>query len=205
MISIVACLMPEMGLGFQGALPWRLAKEMRYFKQTTTSTFKTGAINAVVMGRKTWESIPQKFRPLPNRLNVIVSRNFPDTCSADETNKLVYHSNSLSGAIESLKSSSSELGLERIYIIGGGEIYNQSFPIVDHWLITELQNPRGAQIPPMDTFLDIHQLKSQYSDHSSELRRFVPQQVELPLQNNNGQISDQEKGFEFNYKLYSRK
>src|SRR5690606_24683677 len=54
--------------------PWRLAKEMKYFARATSEA-PEGTRNADVMGRTTWESIPEKFRPLPNRVNVVVSRN----------------------------------------------------------------------------------------------------------------------------------
>ncbi|RXK40897.1 hypothetical protein M231_01745 [Tremella mesenterica] len=65
------------GIGLNGTLPWRLPGEMK--KVTTTSGLSTHdanstSMNTVIMGRKTWESIPTKFRPLPNRRNVIISR-----------------------------------------------------------------------------------------------------------------------------------
>lgn len=61
------------GIGHGGALPWRLPNEMAYFAKITSKAPER-AINAVVMGRKSWESIPPKYRPLKNRLNVVVSR-----------------------------------------------------------------------------------------------------------------------------------
>ena len=71
---IVAACGKSMGIGLNGELPWRLKSEMKYFAETTTKTKDSDKINAVIMGRKTWESIPAKFRPLKNRLNVILSR-----------------------------------------------------------------------------------------------------------------------------------
>jgi dihydrofolate reductase len=64
------------GIGQSGKLPWRLKGDMAFFKQltTTTTTAQKGKRNVVVMGRKTWESIPSNFRPLPNRVNVVLSR-----------------------------------------------------------------------------------------------------------------------------------
>jgi dihydrofolate reductase len=55
-------------------MPWRLSKDMQYFKNVT-STAPEGKRNAVIMGRKTWESIPVKFRPLTDRINVVITRN----------------------------------------------------------------------------------------------------------------------------------
>jgi hypothetical protein len=74
-IAIVACTR-DGGIGKEGKLPWKLSGDMAYFKRVTLDTEDVpGARNAVIMGRKTWESIPNSFRPLPGRLNVVLSRN----------------------------------------------------------------------------------------------------------------------------------
>lgn len=74
---IVACTTKN-GIGKDGGLPWKLPKEMAYFRQATMSC-PPGTRNAVIMGRNTWESIPPKFRPLRERVNVVVtSRDLPD-------------------------------------------------------------------------------------------------------------------------------
>jgi dihydrofolate reductase len=62
----------ERGIGSNGGLPWKLSKEMKYFAQATTAA-PSGKKNAVIMGRTTWEGIPAKFRPLKNRINVVLS------------------------------------------------------------------------------------------------------------------------------------
>lgn len=62
------------GIGQSSRLPWRLPQEMAYFARITSSA-PEGSINAVIMGRNTWESIPAKFRPLPRRVNMVISRN----------------------------------------------------------------------------------------------------------------------------------
>jgi dihydrofolate reductase len=74
-ISLVVAMTLDHCIGVNGQLPWRLKGDMAFFKKLTTVTSGTGnKRNAVVMGRKTWESIPEKFRPLPDRLNVILTR-----------------------------------------------------------------------------------------------------------------------------------
>lgn len=56
-----------------GALPWSIPGDLAFFRKLTTQTQCSGMRNAVIMGRKTWNSIPGKFRPLASRLNVVLS------------------------------------------------------------------------------------------------------------------------------------
>ena len=72
---VVAACKQTRGIGLGGALPWSLRGDMQFFKQLTRSTLDPLKRNAVVMGRKTWQSIPEKLRPLADRLNVVITRN----------------------------------------------------------------------------------------------------------------------------------
>ncbi len=71
-LTLIVAATRTNGIGQNAQLPWRLAKEMAYFKRVTT-TAPDGSMNVVIMGRNTWESIPQKFRPLAKRLNIVIS------------------------------------------------------------------------------------------------------------------------------------
>jgi dihydrofolate reductase len=75
-LTLIVAATRSNGIGKGGTLPWHLPKEMAYFARVTSSA-PEGSINAVLMGRNTWESIPDKFRPLRKRMNVVISRN-PD-------------------------------------------------------------------------------------------------------------------------------
>src|SRR4051812_5840716 len=84
-LTLILAATPNLGIGNGGGLPWpQLKKEMGFFarvtKRTSPSAASNGAkmINAVLMGRKTWESIPPKFRPLKDRLNVVITSNPED-------------------------------------------------------------------------------------------------------------------------------
>ena len=77
-LTLIAATTMANGLGVSGTLPWRLKGEMGYFRSATTNVApnddKEYKKNAVIMGRKTWESIPPKFRPLKDRVNIVISR-----------------------------------------------------------------------------------------------------------------------------------
>jgi dihydrofolate reductase len=73
-LTLIVAATKSNGIGQNARLPWRLPKEMAYFAQVTSNA-PDGSSNAVIMGRNTWESIPKKFRPLKNRVNIVISRN----------------------------------------------------------------------------------------------------------------------------------
>lgn len=63
----------QQGIGRDNDLPWQLSVDLKMFKDITTDVSSKVGTNVVVMGRKTWDSIPEKYRPLPNRINVVLS------------------------------------------------------------------------------------------------------------------------------------
>lgn len=118
---IVAATARSMGIGLRGTLPWALKKDMAYFARVTKRTLDSlslDARNSVIMGRKTWTSIPEKFRPLKDRLNMVVSRTIPETSQGSE---FIITS--------SLESASSEALPGKAFIIGGAEIYRQALEL----------------------------------------------------------------------------
>ncbi|KAJ3254043.1 dihydrofolate reductase, partial [Borealophlyctis nickersoniae] len=77
-LNLIVAATEAGGIGIEGRLPWRLRADMSFFARVTTHFGRQGSArppNAVIMGRKTWDSIPSKFRPLPGRLNVVLSSN----------------------------------------------------------------------------------------------------------------------------------
>lgn len=174
---VVAALMPELGIGINGKMPWRLRKEIAYFKRVTSKTASPGHINAVVMGRKTWESIPARFRPLPDRLNIVLSRSYEN-----KTVGSVLQYNSFDTLLEDLakndynvKVDDSTLKIGRFYVIGGAEIYNKlaENENVKHILLTTVKN-HGKPLQ-MDTFLkwDLSELSGWKKQPTSELSHFI--------------------------------
>ena len=117
---IVAATSSRLGIGLKGALPWRLKREIAYFKRATT--FNPDKLtNVVIMGRKCWESIPPKFRPLPNRHNVVLSRK-GQVDGVDESVTGVEVATSLASALERVH----DRGFGRVFVIGGGEVYREA-------------------------------------------------------------------------------
>jgi len=121
----IICAMTEKtrGIGFKNQLPWpKLKADMEFFANVTTKTVSPDKINAVIMGRQTWESIPLKFRPLPNRLNVVItSKQFQDA------NNTVYVT-SLDRALQYCYDSTV---VEETYVIGGQQVYADAINRLD--------------------------------------------------------------------------
>lgn len=116
---VVACDLNR-GIGKQNGLPWRLPDDMKHFKELTSRTELSGGRNAVLMGRKTWESIPEKFRPLPHRVNVVLSRDVNYDLGTRIEHVTV--ANSIASALQQL----SEQEIEKYFIIGGAHLYEQA-------------------------------------------------------------------------------
>jgi dihydrofolate reductase len=117
MIYIIVAVDQNNGIGKDGSMPWHFTKELKNFAHTTRTTHDPELHNTVIMGRKTWESIPEKFRPLPGRNNIVLTRNAE--LKADGAKVLT----SLEEAIDSAEHS------EKIFIIGGGSIYEQALKL----------------------------------------------------------------------------
>jgi dihydrofolate reductase len=118
-VSLVAAVARGGVIGRDGGIPWRIPEDVARFKALTTG-------HAVVMGRRTWDSLPDRYRPLPGRRNVVVTRN-PEW-SGDGAER----AQSLEEALRTLE------GAPRVYVIGGAELYAAAIPGADELLLTEI-------------------------------------------------------------------
>lgn len=103
-------------IGADGVMPWHLPEDLAHFKKTTYG-------NPVIMGRRTWESFPERFRPLPGRRNIVISR----SASA--------------GGAESADSLDAALRLAPggdTWVIGGGGLFTEALPRADRVVVTEI-------------------------------------------------------------------
>ncbi|XP_035551556.1 putative bifunctional dihydrofolate reductase-thymidylate synthase isoform X4 [Juglans regia] len=121
--QVVLAATREMGIGKDGKLPWRLPSDLKFFKELTTATSDPGKKNAVVMGRKTWESIPLEYRPLPGRLNVVLTRSGSTDIATAEN---VVICGSIPSALKLLAESTYSLSVEKVFIIGGSQILREA-------------------------------------------------------------------------------
>jgi dihydrofolate reductase len=121
-ISLIAALTKNRVIGKNNDLPWRLPDDMKYFMQTTTG-------HAVIMGRKNYDSLPDKFKPLANRMNIVVTRqkdfNAPG-CT-------VVHS--LEKAVELAQAANEN----EVFNIGGAELFTLGLAKADRLYLTEIQ------------------------------------------------------------------
>uniref|UniRef100_A0A672LQU3 dihydrofolate reductase n=1 Tax=Sinocyclocheilus grahami TaxID=75366 RepID=A0A672LQU3_SINGR len=118
--SIVA-VCPDMGIGKNGNLPWhpiRLSNEFKHFQKMTMTPLVEGKKNVVLMGRKTWFSIPAANRPLKNRINIVLSRELNTAPEGAH-----YLASDFSSALHLLDSSELEKQVDQVWIIGGSAVY----------------------------------------------------------------------------------
>ncbi|KAK4700413.1 dihydrofolate reductase, partial [Phenoliferia sp. Uapishka_3] len=135
-LTLIVAATSSNGIGVSASLPWRLSKEMAYFAKVTKA-FTEGSMNAVIMGRKSWESIPPKYRPLAGRVNVVVSRQSTYDVSQSPHTHLT---DSLPSAI-SLLTSLPTPTINRTFLIGGAELYTHS---LTHAPYLEASSPLSA-------------------------------------------------------------
>jgi dihydrofolate reductase len=110
-------------IGLNGTMPWHLPEDLTHFKRVTLG-------HPVIMGRKTWESLPARFRPLPGRMNIVISRS-PDFLAGQETSDL-----RAALSLEAALAMASEHN--EVWIIGGAQIYAQALPLASKVVVTKI-------------------------------------------------------------------
>ncbi len=123
--SIISALDENSGIGKNNGLPWHLPADLKHFKETTLG-------GTVIMGRKTWESIPEKDRPFKERLNIVISR------SELELPEGVLLAHSLDEALELPETQGTE---RKAFVIGGATLYAEAIehPACEELLLTEIE------------------------------------------------------------------
>ncbi|HSW08656.1 dihydrofolate reductase [Aquabacterium sp.] len=140
-VALIVAVARNGTIGHGNALLWHLPEDARYFRAQTMGC-------PVIMGRKTWDSLPARFRPLPGRQNIVVTRQ-PGWAAAGAT---VAHS--LDQALLAAGDAA------RVFVIGGAALYAAALPRVDELLLTELHADfdGDTRFPPWDrnAFVEQH-------------------------------------------------
>lgn len=118
MISLLVAMDKKHVIGFENEMPWHLPNDLKYFKEKTTD-------HAIIMGRKTFDSIG---RVLPNRRNIVLTRQQTDFPKGVE----VIHD------IDSIYQLNRENPSQELFVIGGGDLFEQVLPYADRMYITEI-------------------------------------------------------------------
>ncbi|VDK68482.1 unnamed protein product [Litomosoides sigmodontis] len=174
-MNLIAAVDDCGGIGRNGGLPWDLPAEMARFSKITTLTTDRKKKNAVIMGRKVWESIPLKFRPLKKRFNVVLSRKMEEV--ANESLIVVRSFESAINLLQNMEN------IETIWNIGGREVYELGLnsPLIHQLYITRVEGDFSADVffPEIDYN---HFIKSPESEEVQE-----------------------EKGIKYRYEIYTVK
>lgn len=126
MITLIVARAKNKAIGRNGTIPWQVPEDLKFFQRETLG-------GALIMGRNTWDSLP--FKPLPKRLNIVVSSN-------PNAGDIVVPTMQAAVAL------ASEHGYQRIYGIGGAGIYREMLPLAQRLLISEVD----IDVPDADTF-----------------------------------------------------
>ena len=128
-ISMIAAMGSNRVIGKDNDIPWHLPDDFKFFKDTTKN-------HHVVMGRKNWESLSPKFQPLPDRTNLVITRQ-SDYVASGAT---------VVATLEDALAIAKKNREPEPFIIGGGEIYRMAWDLADRIYLTEIDSPFDGQV-----------------------------------------------------------
>lgn len=160
-VNLIVAVGKDGSIGKNGDLIWKISEDLKHFKSLTTG-------HPVIMGRKTWDSLPKK--PLPGRRNIVLTRNTSFSSEGAET------VNSVEKALEITKD-------EDPFIIGGAEIYNEFLPYVTDYYITEVKDSCDEAdahlVLDLDSMEKINQ-SPEYSSPEGVIFKYVTYKKKFP-------------------------
>ena len=164
MISAIVCVDNNWGIGYQGNLLAHIPEDMKFFKETTTN-------NVVIMGRKTYDSLPLK--PLPNRINIVITSRV-DNYEIDKNGTIFVSMDFIKLYLSTLPMSSPI----NYYIIGGAQIYKELLPYCHTSYVTKVNHSYDnvdTYFPNLDKdenwemWIETHRMKNKYCGIEYEL------------------------------------
>ncbi|KAF1917363.1 dihydrofolate reductase-like domain-containing protein [Ampelomyces quisqualis] len=196
-LTLILAATPSLGIGRAGTLPWpQLKKEMAYFARVTKRVSNPSKRNAVLMGRKTWDSIPARLRPLKDRLNVVVTRDaeaFAQRCRGEQGGEAPVVASGLLDALARIARLRGEL--ERVFVIGGASVYTAALelPQTRFVLLTKMRDEFEC-----DTYFSVD------LEESEVWRRVGREEAEKFTGEEMGGLVE-EKGVGFEFCLFERR
>jgi dihydrofolate reductase len=145
-VSIILACTHDGGIGKNNTIPWHIPADMKHFREITT-TAPCGLKNVVIMGKKTWQSLPNAYRPLHNRVNIIVSSTLTRENNIEVKNNLD----------QAINYAMSLNNIFKVFIIGGARLYNEA---IKHSLctsayVTHIMTEDETVNFECDTFIDL--------------------------------------------------
>jgi dihydrofolate reductase len=146
-LALIASVARNGSIGTGGELVWDEPADKRWFRQQTLGC-------PVIMGRKTWDSLPARFRPLPGRANLVVTRQ----AGWQDSGALPAHN--LDDALQQARALALASGAPQVFVIGGAQLYAQALPLADVLVLTEIDAdlPGDTFFPAWDrqSFTEVH-------------------------------------------------
>ena len=146
-LALIASVARNGVIGSDNALVWREPADQRWFRQQTMGC-------PVVMGRKTWDSLPPRFRPLPGRANIVVTRQpgwqAEGATVAHTLADALAAAHAAAGTATSTANTPGQAA--RVFVIGGGQLYAEALPLADELVLTEIDAdlPGDTRFPAWD-------------------------------------------------------
>ena len=116
-------------IGFEGGMPWHVPEDLAHFKEVTLG-------NPVVMGRRTWDSLQPRFRPLPGRRNIVITRQPSWSAEGAEVAHTLEDALALAGSPTLVGSPAAQS--HRAWVIGGAQVYRSAIALADRLEVTEI-------------------------------------------------------------------
>jgi len=149
LLEAVVAVDERLGIGRAGTIPWRLPADLKHFK-TLTRGSQAGETHAVIMGRKTWLSLPPRFRPLEGRHNVVLTRSASWEANGTQTARTLH---------EGVEILSRKPDLGRVFVIGGHSVYAAAMEYGCETLhVTRVSGDHGCDVffPEFESLYDLH-------------------------------------------------
>lgn len=207
-LTLIVAATTKNGIGKGGGLPWpMLKKEMAYFARVTKRLppkHDSSHRNVVIMGRKTWDSIPVKLRPLKNRTNVVISSQGRESLEGLRDDVIV--ASDIPDGLATLKQlarTGKAQPVGRVFVIGGTSIYKKALelPQAAHILLTRIHKDYECDTAfPVDLQDSAHSEDNWQRQSHEDLQYFVDEEVPEGLISETGGGEE----VEFEYQLYSR-